>query len=145
MKQIARKLERWYSKEAKRYDSRLQKEFAEEFKKEFSGVSKLLKVRKEDKVLDVATGTGNYLILAAKRGAICYGIDISKKMIEVAKRKTKRMKNIKELCIEEANNLSYPSDYFNWITCIGMFEHYQIEEGVRILKEFKRKIGRAHV
>jgi len=104
------------------------------------GIKKLLKVKKGDIVLDVATGTGNYLILMAKKGAICYGIDISSKILEVAKRKIKELnlKNVRELKIGDADKIPYPNKFFDWITCIGMFEYYPMEHVRKILLEFKR-------
>jgi ubiquinone/menaquinone biosynthesis C-methylase UbiE len=46
--------------------------------------------RKFDKLLDVACGTGNYTLIFARRGYNVTGVDISKRMLGVAKRKAMR-------------------------------------------------------
>lgn len=130
-------LKEWYNKTAEQYDSW---DTEGKLDAEFEGIRELLNIKKGEKVLDVATGTGIYLILAAKRGAICYGVDITPNILEVAKKKVKslKLKNVKELKIADADNLPYDRNSFDWITCIGMLEYYPIEHAQKILIEFKR-------
>lgn len=47
----------------------------------------LLDLRKEDKVLDAACGTGKYALAALKTGADCAGLDFSAGMLVIAARK----------------------------------------------------------
>ena len=133
-------LKEWYTKTAKQYDSW---DTEGKLDAEFEGIKELLNVKKGEKVLDVATGTGIYLILAAKRDAICYGVDITPDILQVAKNKVKalKLKNVKELKIADADNLPYKDNSFDWITCIGMFEYYPIEHAQKILIEFKRVLN----
>ena len=142
LKEQKRYLKRWYDKTAKRYDIWESKEklVSESYKQEMGGIKKLLKVKKGDIVLDAATGTGNYLILMAQKGAICYGIDISPKILEVAKKKAEKLnlKNVKELKIGDADKIPYSDKFFDWINCVGMFEYYPIEHVKKIFLEFRR-------
>ncbi|MFC1802447.1 class I SAM-dependent methyltransferase [Thermoproteota archaeon] len=108
---------------------------------EILGFKNHVKVKKGDIVLDIATGTGQFLIEMAKDGANCYGIDISKKMLEQIKPKIKHLNlqdNIKEIRVGEADNLPYQDDFFDLVTCIGMFEYYPIEYFQIVLKEIRR-------
>jgi ubiquinone/menaquinone biosynthesis C-methylase UbiE len=54
----------------------------------------------QDILLDFACGTGDYAIAAAPRVKYAYGVDISKGMIEVAKRQAEELnvKNVNFLC-----------------------------------------------
>lgn len=80
---------------------------------EILGFKNNVKVKKGDIVLDIATGTGQFLLEMAKDGANCFGIDISQKMLEQIKPKIEHLRlqdNIKELRVGEADNLPYPID-----------------------------------
>ncbi len=154
MKNIAKQkqsLKKWFDATADRYDSWGQQEKFSEYEKgmqwisdglrvELNAAKKLMLMRKGDRVLDVATGTGNYLIAAAQRGAACYGIDLSEKILEVARAKVKKLglKNVKELKIADADKLPYENNFFDWVTCIGMFDYYSPSHSKNVLKEFKR-------
>ncbi len=112
---------------------------------EIEGFIKLVNVKAGNVVLDIATGTGRYLIQMAKLGASCYGIDQSPKMLKVLNHKIKKEnieRNIKKISVGAADSLPYPRHFFDWITCIGMFEYYPLEyvkivlsEIVRVLKQ----------
>ena len=135
-------LKKWYDKTADKYDSwgDNEKLVSENCKKEMEGIKKILDVKKGDYCLDVATGTGNYLILMAEKGAICYGIDLSPNILEVTKNKVNKLglKNVKELIVGDSDKLPYSDNFFDWVTCIGMFEYYPIEHVEKILIEFQR-------
>lgn len=100
----------------------------EESKEEIDGFKKLVKVENGQVVLDVATGTGIFLIEMAKNGAICYGIGVSPEMLEKLKHKIEQQhleRNVKEIRVGEADELPYLDNFFDWVTCIGMLEYYQ--------------------
>ncbi len=110
---------------------------------EIEGFIKLVKVKAGQVVLDIATGTGRYLIQMAKLGALCYGIDQSPKMLKVLSQKIKKEnfeRNIKKISVDAADSLPYPSYFFDWITCIGMFEYYPLEYVKIVLSEIVRVI-----
>jgi len=108
---------------------------------ELNGFKKLAKIEEGNVVLDVATGTGNYLIEMAKQGALCYGIDISSKMLERLNLKIKQEsleEHVKDIRVGEADSLPYQNDFFNLVTCIGLFEYYPIEYSLKVLREITR-------
>ncbi|OAA91619.1 class I SAM-dependent methyltransferase [Clostridium ljungdahlii] len=61
------------------------------------GVEELLEVNKNDYVLDVACGTGNFSQRMAEKGAKVVAFDFSSKLIEHAKRRRKSYLNNKEI------------------------------------------------
>lgn len=108
---------------------------------EILGFKNTVKVKKGDLVLDIATGTGQFLLDMAKDGANCFGIDISQKMLEQIKPKIEHLRlqdNIRELRVGEADDLPYPDDLFDLVTCIGMFEYYPLEYLQIVLREIHR-------
>lgn len=136
-KKQKKNLIKWYESTAEKYDSWDDKE---NYSEEMETIEKLLDIKKDEKLLDVATGTGNYLIMAAKKGAICYGIDITPKIIKVAQEKVKKLgiQNVRQIKIGDAQNLDYEDNFFDWVLCIGMLEYYSLEVAEKILREFKR-------
>lgn len=136
---IKRYRRKFYDKRACVYDKSWWE--SEESKDEMNGFKKYVRVKSGETVLDVATGTGIFLIEMAKDGALCYGIDASPKMLEQLKRKTKQEElesNIKEIRVAEADRLPYPNDFFDWVTCIGMLEYYPIEYAETVLRDIRR-------
>jgi ubiquinone/menaquinone biosynthesis C-methylase UbiE len=108
---------------------------------EMNSFKKLVKIDEGNIVLDVATGTGNYLIEMAKKGALCYGIDISQKMLERLKFKIKQEsleEYVKDIREGEADSLPYQNNFFDLVTCIGLFEYYPIEYTLTVLREISR-------
>lgn len=146
MEEIKRKIEeikryrrKFYDTHASVYDKSWWE--CEESEEEMEGFKKLVKVKSGELVLDVATGTGIFLIEMAKDGAICYGIDASPKMLEQLRRKIKQQgleSNVKEIYVCEADKLPYRDDFFDWVTCIGMLEYYSIEYAETVLNEIRR-------
>jgi len=142
---IKRKLREWYNKIAVRYDTWGQRpdEFdIGSFPEEFQNFKKLIKIKRGDKILDVATGTGIYLLEMVRRGAIGYGIDVSNNMLDILKKKIKsqNIRGVVELKIAHADKIPYPDSFFDWVTCIGMFEYYPMSYVKKVLKEMKRVI-----
>ncbi|MFH8120048.1 MAG: class I SAM-dependent methyltransferase [Candidatus Aenigmatarchaeota archaeon] len=90
------------------------------------------------KVLDVGCGNGRNLIPFAKLGFECYGIDFSKKMIEVAKDKFKKLNLKGNFKVGNATRLQFPSETFDYLICIAMLHHLNKEDGEKAIKEMKR-------
>lgn len=79
------------------------------------------KVSEDSKILDVATGTGNYALALAEEGYKVEGIDLSAEMIELAREKA-RAKNVNsKFKIGNMKNLSsiYSQEEFDFIYCLG--------------------------
>ena len=75
------------------------------------------------KILDIGCATGNFLFKIQKINSKIelYGVDFSPKMIVLAKNK---FKNIKFYNLR-AEEIDFPSDYFDIITIIETFHHLQ--------------------
>ena len=73
-----------------------------------------LMLRKGHRVLDIGTGSGELLpMIAEKRNDVeIVGVDISRKMLEVASERTKEYGNIR-LVREDVSSLTFPDGYFD--------------------------------
>jgi len=104
-------------------------------------VSKLTNSPK--KILDVATGTADFAIAASKLKQVhITGIDISKKMLEIGKKKIKRkgLEKQIELQLADSENLPFKDGSFDAITAgfgVRNFENLQLglSEMRRVLKQ----------
>jgi ubiquinone/menaquinone biosynthesis C-methylase UbiE len=95
------------------------------------------------KVLDIGCGTGYALNLLSKKTSksVLAGIDISEKMLEMAKNNLKDIKNNKVI-LKKANveDIPFPSKHFDYIICTDALHHLvnpekAFEEMSRILKD----------
>lgn len=86
------------------------------------------------KILDVGCGTGNVLIkLSSNRDLKLYGLDISEKMIEIAK---KNLGDKAELKVGDSEYMPWEDNSFDVIVCNASFHHYPNPE--KVLIEMKR-------
>ncbi|MBU4284612.1 MAG: class I SAM-dependent methyltransferase [Nanoarchaeota archaeon] len=141
------KLEEWYDSTAERYDSwgSREGEYSSQTKSleiaKFNEILSLIKIKENTKILDVATGTGIYLIEALKKGGVGYGVDISKSMLEQVKKKIIKFKlksKVIKIIKGDAEKLPFHSDFFDIVICIGMFEYYPLGKVKTFLEEIKR-------
>lgn len=103
-------------------------------------LAELSGMKEGDTVLDVATGKGASLFPASKgvgENGRVLGIDISEEMVKMTSQEISScgIKNV-EVSVMDAENLSLPDEYFNYILCgfgIFFFPDYK-----RALYEFKR-------
>ncbi|MBS5787303.1 MAG: class I SAM-dependent methyltransferase [Clostridioides difficile] len=74
-------------------------------------------------ILDLGCGTGTILNMISKELDVkeLYGLDLSKKMLEIAKDKLGAKA---ELTVGDAENLPYVDDFFEAIVCVESFHHY---------------------
>ena len=79
------------------------------------------------KVLDVGTGTGiliPFLLKAVGPTGHVTAIDYAEKMIEICKAKYIRYPNV-NIMVQQVENLQFPNETFDAITCFGMFPHIE--------------------
>ena len=88
--------------------------------KHYKNLARRLAVYPGEKVLDVACGTGEWLLAAHQRGAIINGIDLSNKAIEACREGMPDG----QFVVGEAEDLPFPDQTFDLITCLGALEHF---------------------
>ncbi len=103
----------------------------------------LLKIKGNEKILDVCTGTGHVAHYALKKitGGFITGIDISENMIEIAKNKDNENSKINYICsdLEEYN----PEYKFDLITCaFGIFFFPDMNKALQKMKRLLNENGR---
>lgn len=123
-----------YSRLSKRYHKITANNFFNAYL-EVPATSSLLKNVKNKKVLDLGCGTGRHTIILKKRGAKVWGIDISPKMIEIAKSGIKGV----DFKVGSVYKLPYKSGTFDIVVAglvIGYFENLDkaFKEIRRVLK-----------
>jgi demethylmenaquinone methyltransferase/2-methoxy-6-polyprenyl-1,4-benzoquinol methylase len=105
-------------------------------------VLQLVANKKPEKVLDIATGTGDLAILMTSTTATeIVGLDISAGMLEVGKKKIaqKNLSSKIEMVLGDSENIPYPDNYFDAITvAFGVRNFETLEKGLseilRVLK-----------
>ena len=122
-----------YNKKADNYDNLFEGKFTQEYKEKLMGI---IDIKDNDVVLDIACGNGTLLNMMSNSKKIeAYGVDISDKMIQNAK---KRYANI-NFQISECDNLPFEESYFNFATVCVAYHHFPdvdafAEEVNRVLK-----------
>ncbi len=89
-----------------------------------------------DKVLDVASGSGELSLLVAKKGCLVSGVDLSEDGIKFARRLLQRAGIPGDFKIGDAEHLPYPDGYFDKVICSSALEHFSND--VQALQEMKR-------
>jgi len=124
-----------YNRIAKRYHELLADRFFNAYI-EVPATSSLLENVKNKKVLDLGCGTGIYIKILKRRKAKVWGIDLSPKMIEIAKSEIKDV-NFK---IGSVYKLPYESNFFDIVVAGLVIEHFKnldkaFREVYRVLKK----------
>ncbi len=92
----------------------------------------ILDVRPSATYLDVSCGEGHSLYMAAERGAIAVGIDISFVALRAASKKF----SLTGMMLAEARSLPFSSGVFERVSCLGSLEHY--DNPSQALQEIQR-------
>ncbi len=88
----------------------------------------LLEVQQGKRLLDVACGVGHLLSAAQERGLMAYGVDISDKSVEIARRVSPKSK----IQVGRGEALPFSDSTFDYLTCLGALEHFlDMERGLR--------------
>ncbi|MEQ8155559.1 MAG: class I SAM-dependent methyltransferase [Clostridiaceae bacterium] len=137
MKSFDEKSRDSYNRKANNYDNTFDGKFTEEFKKLLFDE---IIIEENDSILDVACGNGTLLKMVSDKYNIKgYGIDISEKMIENAKRKCPDMIFKTSRC----EQIPFEDEIFNLITVCASYHHFPdvktfAKEAKRILKPHGR-------
>lgn len=88
-----------------------------------------------DRVLDLGCGNGRLFQILKDMEIEYFGVDVSEKLIEIAKKRYHQAK----FQVADALNLPFPNNYFDKIYSIAIFHHIPSEKfRLRFLKEAKR-------
>lgn len=104
-------------------------------------VVQLVEAKNPEKILDIATGTGDLAILMAGSAHEITGLDISEGMLEVGRKKIeeKNLEHKVKMVLGDSENLPFPDNYFDAITvAFGVRNFETLEKGLseilRVLK-----------
>ncbi len=105
-------------------------------------VVEMVKETRPEKILDIATGTGDFAIMLAEiKPEKIVGLDISKGMLEVGKQKVKQkgLENLIEMVLGDSENLPFEDNSFDAVTVgfgVRNFENLDkgLQEIYRVLK-----------
>lgn len=89
-----------------------------------------------ERVLDVASGSGELSLVAARRGSTVSGVDLSEDGVKFARRLFKRAGRAGDFKIGDAEHLPYPDGSFDKVMCSSSLEHFK--DDVQALQEMKR-------
>ena len=110
------------------------------FQQTNSHIVKLLNPKPDSSLLDVGCGSGILIqkLLSLNRNMKLYGLDITPKMVEVAKRKSENESSV-EIALGSAIKMPYKNNSFDYVTCASSFHHHpdplqSVKEMVRVLK-----------
>ncbi|WP_317930897.1 class I SAM-dependent methyltransferase [Halioxenophilus sp. WMMB6] len=93
-------------------------------------------LKQGDQVLDIACGTGNWLLACREKGATVAGVDLSERAIEACKQAMPEG----HFYSANAEMLNFKDNSFDLVTCLGSLEHFidpgqALDEMVRVLKD----------
>lgn len=133
----ANEIKKMYAIGAKNYDKEAISDKYKAYKIMSLWASNYLNNKTKDKkiqVLDLGCGTGLSSIEFFKRGYFVTGIDISKEMLEIAKKHPFQ----KLICQDLEKPLKVKNDFYNVITLIGVMEF--IQNPLKLFKQIKKKL-----
>ncbi len=126
-----------YNRIAKRYHKLSANHFYNAYL-EVPATLSLLKNIKGKKVLDLGCGTGRHTLKIKKKGAKVWGIDLSQKMIEIAKKEIKDV----DFRVGSVYKLPYKSNFFD-VVMAGLVIHYfkDLDKAFREIRRVLKKNG----
>jgi len=103
----------------------------------------LIKNKKTLKLLDYCCGTGLRSLEPLKNGYDCYGVDISKKSIDVAKNRLGKISPSasNNYSVGNAENLNFKDNFFDVVISYGSFSYLDFEVAIEEVKRVLKKDG----
>ena len=96
-------------------------------------------ISKGDRILEIGIGTGTLAILCARRGAYVTGIDVSEKMLEIAKRKVQEAGLTRRIKLEKMSvvmmDRHVPNNSFDKVLSTFVFSELSDDEQRFALKQ----------
>lgn len=92
------------------------------------------KLNRGDKILDVGCGFGRDVMFFLEQGLDVYGIDLSAKMVEMAKEYEPQGKYF----IMDVEEMSFEDNFFNGIWCSAVLYHFKKSDLHDVFTEIKR-------
>lgn len=123
---FADKYDKWFQTPLGAHVDRLEKEIT----------WKLADPRPGERVLDIGTGTANYLMDLARMGLDCTGLDIAPNMLRFATGKCLRAGLPVKLVLARSENLPFPPDYFDLVLSVTALEFF--EDPLASVEEMRR-------
>lgn len=89
-------------------------------------------------VLDMGCGSGRHALFLAEKGIETYGVDVSKKALEMLEQEANKRELNVDLKHSDMKEMPYNSGYFDAVVCIHVLTHGTIKEIKSYLKEALR-------
>jgi ubiquinone/menaquinone biosynthesis C-methylase UbiE len=126
-----------YNKLAKRYHKLTANHFFNAYL-EVPATTSLLKSIKGKRVLDLGCGTGRHTIILKKRGAKVWGIDLTPKMLEIAKAEVKGV----DFRLGTVYKLPYKSNFFDMVVSGLVVEYFSnVDKAFKEINRVLKKNG----
>jgi ubiquinone/menaquinone biosynthesis C-methylase UbiE len=109
------KIQSWFNREYQRRGVRSMRP-----SRAYDQFIELLQVKSGCRLLDIGCGPGQVLQSAVKSGLSTIGVDLSIEALKLAKYISPKS----GLILTSAGNLPFPDQYFDYITLIGVLEHF---------------------
>jgi|YNPNPStandDraft_1061719.scaffolds.fasta_scaffold18643_4 ubiquinone/menaquinone biosynthesis C-methylase UbiE len=118
-----------------KYDSIYQGQYINQMESFFIWIQEILKVTRGSLFLDISTGRGRMVKVAARRGVRAYGIDFSMNACRIASQVSPG-----RIICSDAQYLPFADASFDFVTNLGSLEHLDdmskgVREIVRVLKD----------
>lgn len=101
--------------------------------REIQFLKRFILPKKDEKLLDIGCGSGEYLMVLDQTQADLWGIDLSENATEIAR---KRVKKPQQIVCANADPLPFQDNEFDYVTAWGIVEHFPSIPS--ILKEMHR-------
>lgn len=126
--EFALEYDNWYEEKIGRFVDRIETDLA----------FRMLKINKGMKIIDIGCGTGNFSIKLAKRGCHVTGIDVSEKMLKIARKKACEQKLNIDFINMDVKDLKFADNEFDAAISMAAFEF--IDDIPRVTDEIFRTV-----